>query len=1021
MIDLSSLDIVTNSNIYTDIMMEKIEEDGLMSERIFGPLKNYRCSCGHYSSKTQYGGKRCPKCLVLCDSNELRYKTFAKIILPLPIYKPTYKNKSKLRSLVGNNGKHLLDPVQSDLSRTTRNYLKYSQKGDKLSLVDTYDPECCIPLRISGTYTLYIAILSCAHIFRSLKAKNFIEKIFSYNILVTPPGTRHYFVKNKDGVQNTTKHPLNDIYSEILKLCSYDWTYIMDPNKNEKIYLDMIQNTLYSPIEIIDDNLQFYDQIICKYQYHTERIYSNIVDSLSGKEGYIRKDFLGRSVDFSSRSHIICDPSLQGYEIKMPKENFMRLWFIEFMKFMIDYKNVSYDELRHFIKITENNILQKYPEHIDDFIEYIFSEKLNYRNRLVLVNRQPTLWRYGIPAVLVIGVNDNDCISVSPLLLECLNSDFDGDTKAIYRIHDTQSQEELEEKAFYMNLIKYDHNPGFIQTIRLEAVFASYTLLSSQIDMNLQQINIQQIEDLPEIFESLFEVNVPVLFEDKLYSYGVVLFNKWCNFKTILIDKFTNANNISEKLYNNSINNRDYHQALSILSKKLFWYSSVNYNSPLTLSLDEIASLNVSEHKYLLSQLPKSPYIGQHLYKGLIKRLYNDIPDGHFFSKLIKSKVGKVNTQLARMIGAIGYISNDMNIIDSEPLVDSVLNGLSPDPFFRTAIGSRKGLVDKTRATPESGYLERSLVVNLSPIELGSNDCHTNIGFNITITSEKLANSLVNRYYDDNGIWKMFRKEDVPNFINQTLNFRSPITCQEPNFKICKKCFGNYYINTPYVGILSGQYISERMTQLSMRTFHTSGSCELQVDDQIVDFCYKYLKDIIHFEQSSQIIFNKIIPEELMYIFRDIPGYYDKINDYTLEYGNVYNVENEDVTKIIRNINDILKSEKGKYIKSITTVYDEYISNVLQVGDIYSVFVEIVLCNMYVTKDNEILRYALAKDINAKPYRKLNVRRLHTVVSKLLGLLYEPNGMSVCKFSDTHDNLKESQNTILERLWTGRF
>ena len=1022
MIDVSRLSVVTNPKIYVDNSMEKIEEDGLMSQKIFGPIKNFRCACGHLSSKTTHAGERCPKCQVLCASNELRYKTFGRIVLPVPVYKPTYRNKSKLRRLVGKSRKHLLDPTQSDLSSTTKSYLEYSANNDKISLVDEYDPGTCIPLRISGTYTLYLAILACARFYNSPKAKEFAESVFTYNVLVTPPGTRHFFIKNKDGVQNMTKHPLNDIYVEILKLCAYDWTHIMDPSKNEQTYLEMIKNTIGNPLEIVDDELQFFDQIICKYQYYTNRIYANIIESLSGKEGYIRRDFLGRSVDFSSRCHIVCDPSLQSYEIKIPRENFMRLWFIEFMKYLADYKGVIYDELRHCVRVTETNIAQKYPQHIDDFIEYMFSEKLDYRNKLVLINRQPTLWRYGIPAVRVVGISDGDVIAVSPLLIEMMNGDFDGDTMAIYRIHDSSAQEELEERAYVMNNVQYDHNPGYIQRIRIEAVFAAYSLLVAKVDNSLDPIKITKVQNLPDEFNNLFEINRPVLFNGNIHPYGTVLFNKWCGFNSVHMTEFTSPDDISHVLYVNSKNNREYQAKLSLLSRRLFWYSSVNVKSPLTLSLNEIAELNVSQHKDLLAKMPENPYIGQHIYKGLIKRVYSDIPQGHFFSKLIDAKLGKVATQLARMIGAIGYISDDQNIIDSHPLVDSVLNGLSPDPFFRTATGARKGLVDKSRATPDSGYLERSLVLNLSPIEIGSNDCGTNIGFSIVIENEKHAKSLINRYYSDGKTWKLFTRNDVKRFIGQTLSFRSPITCQESDFKICRKCFGEYHVKTPYVGILSGQYISERMTQLSMRTFHTSGSCSLEVDSEVVDFCYAHINDIQSTSQDDfDLIFNEPVSGSVLEKFKKIPGFTCQKSEYTLSYKNMYNVENDDVTKIIRDVNDLLKSEKGAGVQPLDEVYQAYITKVLQVGDIYSSFIEIVLCNMYVTKDDEILRYALAKDINTKPYRKLNVRKLHTVVSKLLGLLYEPNGLSTCKFSDASDNLVESRDTILERMWSGMF
>ena len=107
------------------------------------------------------------------------------------------------------------------------------------------------------------------------------------------------------------------------------------------------------------------------------------------------------------------------------------------------------------------------------------------------------------------------------------------------------------------------------------------------------------------------------------------------------------------------------------------------------------------------------------------------------------------------------------------------------------------------------------MVMNLSPIEIGEEDCKIRYGLNIEIQNKKHAESLVNRWmFDKEGKQELFTKEMVDASIGQTLNFRSPISCKSPNMKICRRCFGDYKsIPSPYVGILAGQYIAERLTQ----------------------------------------------------------------------------------------------------------------------------------------------------------------------------------------------------------------
>jgi hypothetical protein len=119
-------------------------------------------------------------------------------------------------------------------------------------------------------------------------------------------------------------------------------------------------------------------------------------------------------------------------------------------------------------------------------------------------------------------------------------------------------------------------------------------------------------------------------------------------------------------------------------------------------------------------------------------------------------------------------------------------------------------IVDKQSVVPKSGYLERSMVMNLSPMEIVEDDCGVKYGFNIRIQDDKHAKSLVNRWvFKIDGKQELFTDEmaNDSNNIGKVLNFRSSISCQTPNMRVCQRCFGDYKnIKSPYVGILAGQY-----------------------------------------------------------------------------------------------------------------------------------------------------------------------------------------------------------------------
>jgi DNA-directed RNA polymerase subunit beta' len=133
-------------------------------------------------------------------------------------------------------------------------------------------------------------------------------------------------------------------------------------------------------------------------------------------------------------------------------------------------------------------------------------------------------------------------------------------------------------------------------------------------------------------------------------------------------------------------------------------------------------------------------------------------------------------------------------------------------------------IADKARYTPDSGYMERTLTMALSPMEIDEEDCGTTDYLKTIVFSEKHAKILTGKWYlDENDqTLKILDFETAKTYINRYIYIRSPMTCKTPCFRICKKCFGSRIYPTRYVGITAGQILAERLTQLIMRTFKWS-------------------------------------------------------------------------------------------------------------------------------------------------------------------------------------------------------
>jgi DNA-directed RNA polymerase subunit beta' len=88
----------------------KPEKDGLFCERIFGPVKDWECSCGKYK-RIRYRGVICDRCGVEVTQSKVRRERLGHIELAVPVSHIWF-----LKSLPSRIG-HLLEMSIRDLER----------------------------------------------------------------------------------------------------------------------------------------------------------------------------------------------------------------------------------------------------------------------------------------------------------------------------------------------------------------------------------------------------------------------------------------------------------------------------------------------------------------------------------------------------------------------------------------------------------------------------------------------------------------------------------------------------------------------------------------------------------------------------------------------------------------------------------------------------------------------------------------------------------------------------------------
>jgi DNA-directed RNA polymerase subunit beta' len=144
----------------------------------------------------------------------------------------------------------------------------------------------------------------------------------------------------------------------------------------------------------------------------------SLSDNLRGKQGRFRQNLLGKRVDYSGRSVIVIGPELKLNQCGLPKEMALEL----FEPFIIHrLKELGYV---HTIKGAKKMIERQTKEVWDVLDEVI-------REHPVMLNRAPTLHRLGIQSFDPILV-EGKAIRIHPLVCTAFNADFDGDQMAVH-------------------------------------------------------------------------------------------------------------------------------------------------------------------------------------------------------------------------------------------------------------------------------------------------------------------------------------------------------------------------------------------------------------------------------------------------------------------------------------------------------------------------------------------------------------------------------------------------------------
>ncbi len=419
----------------------KPEKDGLFCEKIFGPTKDYQCSCGKYKS-IRYKGIICERCGVEITRTKVRRERMGHIDLAAPVahiwfskgtpnYMATLLDISPrdLEKVLYFNSYIVLDPGKLPLAKkqllTETEYREYFDKYKDIfracmgaEAIKELFAEINLDHLIAELHNKLatesgsqkkniVKRLEIAKLFKN--SGNRPEWMIVDTLPVIPPDLRP--MVQLDGGRFATSD-LNDLYRRVInrnnrlkKLLSIDAPDIII--KNEKRMLQEAVNALI-------DNGKHGKAIVSS----GKRPLKSLNDMLKGKQGRFRQNLLGKRVDYSGRSVIVVGPKLKIHQCGLPKDMALEL-FKPFIMHKLVAKGKAFN-----IK-SAKKIIEKKSDDVWDVLQEVIE------NHPVLLNRAPTLHRLGIQAFQPVLV-EGKAIKIHPLVCAAFNADFDGDQMAVH-------------------------------------------------------------------------------------------------------------------------------------------------------------------------------------------------------------------------------------------------------------------------------------------------------------------------------------------------------------------------------------------------------------------------------------------------------------------------------------------------------------------------------------------------------------------------------------------------------------
>lgn len=562
---------------------------------------------------------------------------------------------------------------------------------------------------------------------------------------------------------------------------------------------------------------------------------SGFIDVIRGKfnkEGLFQRLVVAHRNDYSGRSTIEPDATLGPDEIAIPEDMAWKIYKPIIVRRMVLAGWKPADAL---VEVEKRTMAAR--QNLD----------AEMKERPVLYNRAPSLHRWSILAAKP-RISEGKEVKISPLVVGPLTADFDGDTMSVFAPITDAAKREAHNLLPSKNLL-FDKDKSLAFGVSKDVVSGIFALTStgapsgksfdsdaeaidayrSNKDTSLRMDSLVKIKGRPSpvaIGWLIFEEIVP-----KRFLAGVSAPIDGKKLDKLLTD-------IAEKSPND----------FNVISRRITQagFEAAGAAGGITASIKELV-IDRRKIDRLLKQLDnevqntkpgdqKTLYSLSKKYDAqLIDEVKDHLKDVNLgYHSFIESGSNKKLDQLKQMLASPVMVSDVHDNIVPAVITSSYAGGMKPSDYVLVTPGARKGMVAKGLSVAMPGFLAKEVAGNMGEIRIMETDCGTHQGLNESLSQPDV--DLLDRHLleDIPGVAK--RNDPItPQLLAQlrdrglgTVEVRSPMTCKAKSVP-CQMCAGRdaggkLHPLGSNIGYNYGQTVSERSTQMMLKSFHSGGT-----------------------------------------------------------------------------------------------------------------------------------------------------------------------------------------------------